>query len=181
MTIVGRVRPLRRVLVVGIGNPDRGDDAVGPAVVQVLAERLPDDVLMRTRSGNMLALIDDWAGFDAVVCIDAAAPMGAPGRIHRIDATTDTLPRDMSCTSSHAFGLAETIALARTLSRAPRDIVVFAVEGRSFDGGAGMTADVAAAVDPAADRVVAEVERLRRHDALDPTIDVHQADSAISL
>ena len=72
MTIVGRVRPLRRVLVVGIGNPDRGDDAVGPAVVQVLAERLPDDVLMRTRSGNMLALIDDWAGFDAVVCIDAA-------------------------------------------------------------------------------------------------------------
>ena len=56
-----------------------------------------------TRYGDILSLIDDWAGFDAAVCIDAAAPMGAPGRIHRIDPAYGELPLDLSLTSSHAI------------------------------------------------------------------------------
>ena len=112
---------------------------------KALAGRLPADAALLARSGDMMSLIEDWAGFDALVCVDAAAPMGAPGRIHRIDLAMDELPTDMSFTSSHAFGLAETVRLARTLELAPQDIVVYAVEGCCFDGGAPMTADVAAA------------------------------------
>jgi hydrogenase maturation protease len=75
--------PVRKILVVGAGNPDRGDDGIGPVVARQLARRLPADVTVLTRSGDMLALVDDWAMFDAVFCIDAAAPIGVPGRVHR--------------------------------------------------------------------------------------------------
>lgn len=150
----------RKVLVIGLGNPDRGDDGVGAIVAQQLAGRLPAHVELLVRSGNVLSLIDDWAGFDALVCIDAAAPMGAPGRIHRIDLTLDELPRHMSLTSCHAFGLVDAIHLARTLRCVPRDIIVYAVEGCSFDDGAAMTAAVAAAVSEMSRRVAAEVGRL---------------------
>ncbi len=157
---VGRAPP-RKVMVIGLGNPDRADDGVGPAIAESLAGRLPADVALRIRAGDMLSLIQDWAGFDALVCVDAAAPMGQPGRIHRIDLATGELPRDTSAMSSHAFGLAEAIGLARALDLAPSDIVVYAIEGGSFDGGAPLTPDVAAVIGEVGDLVVAETARLR--------------------
>ena len=60
------------------------------------------------------------------------------------------------------LGLAEAIGLSRVLRKAPRDIIVFAVEGACFAAGAPMSPEVAAAAAEVAGRVVAEVERLRR-------------------
>jgi hydrogenase maturation protease len=154
-----------RILVVGLGNPDRGDDGVGARVIAALADRLPDDVTLLARRGDMVSLIDDWAGFDALICVDAAAPMGTPGRIHRIDLATDDLPVLGASMSSHAMGLAEVVGLARALRLAPRDIIVYAVEGESFEGGAPVGPAVAGAVAPLADRVAAEVLRLSRSEA----------------
>jgi hydrogenase maturation protease len=149
------------VLVVGLGNPDRGDDGFGAKVVEALSGRLPPDVEVRTCRGDVLDLIDEWSGFDALVCVDAAAPMNWPGCVHRIDLSEEALPRELSFASSHAMGLAEAIELARTLGQAPRDIVVFAIEGVQFVAGGGLTPEVAAAVAPVAERVVAESVRLR--------------------
>ena len=149
------------MLVVGLGNPDRGDDGIGAIVVQQLAGRLPADVALLTRSSDMLALITDWAGVDALVCIDAASPMMGPGHIHRIDLAIDALPPNISITSSHAFGLADAVSLARTLQLAPQDIIVYAVEGCCFDSGAPPTVEVMMAVDEVARHILAEVGHLR--------------------
>ncbi len=151
-----------RVLVLGLGNPDRGDDGIGAAVVQRLAGRVPGDVRLAIVGGDLLSAIDDWSGCDAVICIDAAARLTAPGRIHRIDLGTETLPPDFACASSHEFGLAESIALARALDVAPAQIIIYAVEGGCFSTGAALTADVAAACGRVADLVLDEVVRLRQ-------------------
>jgi hydrogenase maturation protease len=152
----------RKVLVVGLGNSERADDGVGVEAARQLAGRLPEDVTLLVGGRDVLSLVDDWAGFDALVCIDAAAPMGNPGRIHRIDLATAELPREMSLVSSHAFGLVEAVRLARTLQRAPQAIIVYAIEGDRFDLGAPMTAAAAAAVDGVIQCVTIEVDRLRQ-------------------
>jgi len=151
----------RKLLVVGIGNPERGDDAFGALVVQALDGRLPSDVPVIECRNDMLGLIEEWSGCDGLVCIDAAAPLGSPGRILRIDLDTRPLPTDLSGMSSHDFGLAQAIGLARSLKLAPRRIIVYAVEGGSFDSGAPPTPAVAAAVPIVAERIVAEIQRLR--------------------
>ncbi len=61
-----------------------------------LTARLPSDVAVIECRGDMLGLIEDWSGCDALVCIDAAAPLGSPGRIHRIDLDTGPLPTELS-------------------------------------------------------------------------------------
>lgn len=156
-----RPKPIGRVLVVGIGNPDRGDDGIGPQVVRALSGRLPADIVPHVtiieRSGDTLALIDDWAGRDSVVLVDAAAAVSAPGRIHRIDLLEDTLPDDVSLSSTHAFGVAAAVGLARTLGLLPRRVIVFAVEGADFAFGAGLSRAVAAALDDVVGRVAEEV------------------------
>lgn len=158
----GQSRVPRKVLVACLGNPDRGDDGVGAVVAQALAGRLPGDAALIVRSGDMLALMDDWAGFGAAVCVDAAAATGTPGRIRRIDLACEALPADMAVTSGHAFGLAEAVQLARTLECAPADIVAYAIEGESFETGAPLTAEVASAVGEVARRVIEEVRRLQQ-------------------
>ena len=149
--------PRRKVVVACLGNADRGDDGIGPMVAQTLFGRLPADVALLVRGGDMLSLIEDWRGCDALVCVDAAAPMGVPGRIHRIDLATDELPPNVSVMSSHAFSLAEAVRLARILGCAPQNIIVYAVEGSCFAAGAAMSAALAAAASEVASRVFVEI------------------------
>ena len=152
----------RKILVMGLGNPDRGDDGIGPMVAHALAGRVPSGVRVAARGGDMLSLIDEWDGVELLVCIDAAEPAGTPGRIRRIDLATESLPPERGA-SSHAFGLAEAIALARALGTAPARIAVYAVEGSDFAVGAEMTPPVAAAVQDVADRVLAELAEMVAH------------------
>ncbi len=158
---LARAAPPRKVLVAGLGNTDRGDDGVGALVVRHLLGRLPADVTIMMLSGDVLSVIDRWRDFDALVCVDASEPGSTPGSIHRLDLARTELPCEASITSSHGFGLAETIGLGRALQQVPPEILVYAVEGARFDGGAAITREVAAAALRAADAIVAEVMRLR--------------------
>lgn len=152
----------RSALVMGLGNPDRGDDGVGPLVAKELSGLLPTGIAVTWPGGDVVSLIAAWSGFDAVILIDAAAPATTPGRIHRFDLARTELPRGLNYASSHALSVADVIGLARVLRQAPQDIIVYAVEGASFACGAPMTPEVAAAAAEVTGRVVAEVARLRQ-------------------
>ena len=152
---LGNARP--RVLVAAVGNPDRGDDGVGPFVAQKLSNSLPAGAKLVVRSGDIMSLIEDWAGIDAAILVDAAAPKGAPGRVHRIDLAEEKLPPELSFSSSHAFGIAEAIELARVLDLAPKRIIVYAIEGICFDAGAPFTPPVLRAAEEVADCIAGEV------------------------
>ena len=145
------------VLVVGVGNPDRGDDAVGPAVTARLRGRVPTHVRVLERSGDMLALIEEWEDLSNVLVVDAAAPNGLPGRIHRLDLTNQPLPVGFACASTHAFGIAEAVELGRSLGRLPRHLVIYLIEGEHFETGGSLTPAVAKAVDMVADSILAEI------------------------
>ncbi len=154
-----------KVLVACIGNQDRADDGIGALVAEMLKKRLPTYASLILRRGDMLSLIDDFAGCGALVCVDAAAPMGSPGRIHRIDLAAGELPRELLAASTHGFGLADAIELARALNRAPPIIVIYAIEGSCFDAGAAMTRAVQDAAEEAARLAAAEVARLSASEA----------------
>jgi hydrogenase maturation protease len=152
---------MTKSLVVGIGNPDRGDDGIGPLVARRLAGRAPPDVTIIERAGDVVALIEDWAGYDSVILIDAAAPGATPGSIHRVDLMTTELPADISLSSTHAFGVGNAVGLARTLGLLPRSLVVYAIEGVNFEPGAHLSPNIAAAVEEVVARVMAELGFLK--------------------
>ena len=146
------------VLVIGIGNSDRGDDGVGPAAARRLREQLPLGASILERGGDFVALLEDWEGSLSVILIDAVAPMTQPGRVHRFDLTENPLAVVFAAPSTHSFGLAETVELARTLGRLPRSIVAFLVEGEEFVAGAPLSPPVAKAVEPVVEQILAEIK-----------------------
>lgn len=134
-------------LVVGIGNPDRGDDAAGMLVARALTttrvKELPD----------CTSLLDVWESENVVVVVDAMRSGREPGSVTRYDALREVLPVK-SFSSTHSFGLAETVELARALNRLPGRLVIFGIEAGIFDHGHR----VSAAVKDAIADVVATIE-----------------------
>jgi hydrogenase maturation protease len=148
------------VLVAGIGNPDRGDDGFGPAVVARLRASSPAGVCIAECRGDVLGLIEQWSASAAVIAVDAAAPNDQPGRIYRFDLAHEPMPASLAACSTHALGLANAVELARRLGRLPERFIAYVVEGECFDLAAPLSGAVAAAVAPVADRIRAELARL---------------------
>jgi hydrogenase maturation protease len=147
----------RPAIVIGIGNPDRGDDAVGVLVARrVAAERL--DVLALEFDDPSEAL-DAWDPEDTVVFADAISSGREPGAIHVVDAREQRLPAGKWSTGgTHALGLAAVVELARSLDLLPRRLVVVGVEAGQFTHGAPLSEAVRAAIPAAADAVLSVIE-----------------------
>jgi hydrogenase maturation protease len=156
--MTGDDQPL--MLVVGIGNPDRGDDGFGPAVSHRLRGRVPSTVRILEPSGDVLALIEDWKRIRSVIVIDAVAPISQPGRVHHLDLIESPLSIGFAPRSSHAFGVAETVELARSLGRLPQCLLAYLVEGEQFDTGAPLSPAVAEAVEDVTERVLANLSSM---------------------
>jgi len=148
------------LLVAAIGNRDRGDDGAGPAIARRLRGRLPAGVGVMEFGGDMIELIDAWANAATVILVDASNPADEAGRIRRLDLAASPMPVDASRCSTHAFGLAETIELARALGQLPPRLIVYLVEGAQFDTGAPLSPPVAEAVERGAETILAEISRL---------------------
>ena len=140
--------------VIGVGNPDRGDDGAGPAVARWIAGRLPPDVEVMEHGGEATSLLAAIEGAGAVYLVDACVAGGKPGDLHRFDAAAGPLPSNTFGFSSHGLGLAEALELARALGQLPPRCVVYAIEGESFESGLGLSPAVAAAVAEAGRRLL---------------------------
>lgn len=131
---------MRRV-VIGVGNPARGDDAAGIEV----AKRVRSAPTHQHSSGDY-QMIELWEGFDEVIVVDAARSGAPPGTIHRIDPSHRTLPEAMLATSTHSVGVAATIEMARALGRLPERMTVYGIEVSDLGQAVGLSPPVESAV-----------------------------------
>jgi len=152
----------QRVVVIGVGNQLRGDDAAGlAAVAQLRTRKLAESITIAMHEGEAIALHELWDGADALVLVDTVSSGAAPGTVHRIDASGAALPAALQRGSSHAIGVADAIELARVLGTLPRRVIVYGIEGAGFELGAALSDDVAAALDELIDALRDEALALR--------------------
>ena len=141
---------MKKTLIIGCGNPDRGDDAAGILVAQRLRERGLQAV---DNTGDGLALLDLWHGSDDVILVDAMKSGADPGTVSHWDSDAPLgCSRDYGC-STHAFGPGEAVELARVIGRLPPKLQIYGIEATRFEPGAPYSREVLDAVD----RVVGEI------------------------
>jgi hydrogenase maturation protease len=131
-----------RILIVGVGSQERGDDGVGLLVARAMSSRNLSHTTILEESGEGGALLEAWKGADAVILVDAVSSGAAPGTLHRFDAQAQSIPAKFFRFSSHTFGVAEAIELARALNQLPPRLVVFGIEGKAFETGIGISPEV---------------------------------------
>ncbi|HET6211166.1 MAG TPA: hydrogenase maturation protease [Jatrophihabitans sp.] len=143
-------------VVIGVGNPYRRDDGIGPAAIAELQDLCSADVLLTVADGEPTQLLDAWAGARLAVVIDAVRCQPAsPGRIHR--STLGQLGPGDGSASTHGLGIPDAVRLAQVLERVPDRLVVYAVEAADLGFGLGLSPAVAAAVPELVRAVLAEL------------------------
>jgi len=138
------------MLILGCGNPDRSDDAAGILVARRLQQT---GTAAQEFTGDPLALIEVWNGAREVILIDTVVRGVAAGTITVWDAGKTSLPPERFCCSTHAFGIAEAVEIARALGRLPPSLLICGIEGIRFAPGGSLSPGVAAAVEQLAEEI----------------------------
>ncbi len=117
-------------LVIGIGNPSRGDDALGTLAIERLAAMNLPDVELLTDYQLQVEYVLDLDGREEIIFIDASVAGDAPFAFVPIAARED------ASFTSHALSPAALLAAyARHFSRPPPPARALAIRAYAFELG----------------------------------------------
>ncbi|HEY4930034.1 MAG TPA: hydrogenase maturation protease [Terriglobales bacterium] len=143
------------IVVIGVGNDYRSDDGVGIVIARRLRAQLPAEINIIEASGEGVSLLDAWQGATSVILLDAACFGRRAGTVYRFDASTEPIPSAFLNYSTHGFSLAEAVELSRVLHELPPHLIVYGIEGGTFEAGV----ELSPAVEGAVASVIAQVIR----------------------
>jgi hydrogenase maturation protease len=151
-----------RVVLIGVGNLDRGDDAAGRAIARRLRFLMESDIDIFELDGEATSLLARLEGADVAFLIDACVSGTSPGTVRRFDLAEHSLSCASFGLSSHGFGLAAAIDLAKALGAMPRRCIIYAIEGEAFEIGGPISAPVQRAIEDVAQKLREEIISLRK-------------------
>jgi hydrogenase maturation protease len=147
------------ILVIGIGNAYRSDDAAGLIAARRVKERVSGHCSVIEHTGEGAALMELWKDADTIIVIDAVRSGAAPGTVSRFDASLRPLPVSMFRNSTHAFSVPEAVELSRALKQLPRQLIVYGVEAQNFEAGTNLSPAIDFAMQTVVQRVLQELSQ----------------------
>lgn len=133
------------LLIIGIGNPSRGDDALGPLLIERLEALAPPGVELLTDFQLQVEYALDIQGRAQVVFVDASLDATAPFVFTPVVAVED------ASYSSHELSPGAVLHACRKLFGEPPPAYVLAIRGQAFELGEGLSASAAANLEAALD------------------------------
>ncbi len=159
-----------KILIAGMGNVLRGDDAFGIRVVESLAAsgRVPDGVRVYEAGIAGIPLVQElMSGYDALIVVDAVDRGATPGTLfvlepHQPELNDLELARlHQSMVDAHYADPSKVLLLARALNVCPPKVLIVGCQPEFVeDAVEGMRAAIERAVPLAVERVLSLVEEL---------------------
>ena len=136
-----------KTLILGVGNPLRGDDGLGPEAIRLLqGDPLTEKADLLDGGTDGLNLIEDIQAYERAIIIDAVdmrAPVGAVRIFSPDEAKINIVSEALS---THGFGLGEVIALLKQLG-CKTELTIIGVQPRATNFGEPMSAEVHNSID----------------------------------
>lgn len=153
--------PPAHTLILGVGSPLMGDDAVGVLAVQALQTRsdLPPGVDVIDGGTDGLGLIPVIEAYSRVIVVDAAQVGLPPGSIRRFTWHDVRVAPQEGVLSLHQGGLGDALALAEALGSLPVDLVFYGVQPERVAWDAPLSEAVSRALPALIDALVHEARR----------------------
>lgn len=124
---------MTKPLLIGIGNPYRGDDAIGLLVAEALANHMAADLDTAYCRGNVMDLLDLWSDRQTVFLVDALnSETEKPGFVHHFQAHKEEIPAQVTQSSTHLLDIVQVIELAKALEQLPTELHLYGIEARQF-------------------------------------------------
>jgi len=145
-----------RVCLMGLGNPEYGDDGFGVRLAEELAAAGVADVVIAGASPERLLGPVCEQRFDAIVLLDAMEFGAAPGSVVVLGASEMSSRYPQVCTHKISLGLLAMWAEANGTTK----VWLLGVQPESIKAGAKLSATVAASLDSLKELIVMRMERV---------------------
>ena len=138
------------VSVIGVGSP-HGDDRLGWVALEALkqsarlAPLIPQRLRLDARDRPGVLLLSAWHGAHTVILVDAVRSGAEPGSALRL-ADADIHPPGSASMSTHDYGVAAAVALARALRQLPASLVLLVLEADPASNGESLSPCLQAAL-----------------------------------
>ncbi len=145
-------------LILGLGNPLRGDDGVGVYVVQELETRALSEGVELVDGGTQgLGIIPLLEGRQRVILVDAADVGRSPGEFVRFGLDEGRLLGEDRHLAIHYAGLRDALLLAQALKMLPPEVIIYGVQPVSTQWDSALSPQVEAILPKLVEAVLAEV------------------------
>ncbi|EKE01197.1 MAG: hypothetical protein ACD_21C00194G0001 [uncultured bacterium] len=147
-------------LIIGVGNPLRHDDGIGPQIIKILRSMQEGSSPYNRQQGNKnsnivdckdltlfdggtdgLALLDQVAEYEKVIIIDAVQMLAPPGTVKSFTPAEAKINIKSDVLSTHGFGLADMLKLAEKLDIKTK-ISIIGIQPKDISFGEGLSNEV---------------------------------------
>lgn len=161
-----------KIMIAGMGNVLRGDDAFGIRVVQALAGNagVPGGVYLYEAGIAGIPLVQElMSGYDALILVDAVDRRAEPGTIFVLEhpkakaIEIDRANLHQSMVDAHYVDPSKVLLLARALGICPPQVLIVGCQPEFVeDAFEGMHPAVERAVAPAVELILSLIENMKQ-------------------
>ncbi len=135
---------MKPVLIYGIGNESRGDDALGPMLLRAIESEIdPEQIELIETFQLQVENALDLSGRRAVIFVDAAANLATPYEFRRVAASVDRTP------FTHALSPEALLSVHEKVAGSPPPAWILAIRGEHFELGSDLSEPARASLESA--------------------------------
>ena len=143
--------------VIGVGSRLRGDDAVGPLLIDELSALSDSQLELVDAGSDALGILEYLENRRSVIVVDACQMDREPGAVICFNPAQAGLVLKQDQLSLHGLGLAETLKMAESLDMLPEDLKIIGIEPDSIQFNSQLSQPVQRALKTAVEMICDEL------------------------
>lgn len=149
------------IAIIGCGNLNRKDDAVGPAVIRLLKETAIDDQAVKLLDAGTdgMAVMFAARGCERLIIVDACLSGSEPGAVFEVPGERLQKPRAQGI-NLHDFRWENALHAGQQIYKEnfPEDVAVFLIEAKETGYGIGMSPEVETSARLVAEKILTRID-----------------------
>lgn len=149
---------MKKIGIIGLGNPLRKDDGIGIILLQKLIEnkkKLPKNIEFVDGGTSGISLLHQLALFDIVYIIDAVDFGKNPGDL-KLFRPEEIMKKYNLSISTHEIDFSKILEISEALKQKP-EIFIFGIQPKNMDYGQTISSEIKEKIDVIAKTIISEI------------------------
>jgi len=154
---------MKKICVIGVGNPLRRDDGVGLVLLDKLIikkNELPKGLEFFDGGTGGLNIIHIFPDFNTVVFLDAVNFNGKTGESRLIKIDDIKRKNDTYFSSTHSIDILKAVEISEKMGEKPENIFIFAVQPSDVSFGNSITEELSGKIDSIFENLIKNLNKI---------------------
>ncbi len=130
------------MLLIGVGNEFRGDDAIGISVMESMRKKYPELGEYIIEQSDLMQLLSIWDDKDLLIVDAIRSSQLDLGDIFSSSSADEIMKMTDVLFSTHGIDLAHVLAIGKSINKMPKSIFFIGINGKNWNIGDAISSEV---------------------------------------